>query len=118
MYVESYRLYAQRHDTVDDIVVVLLECLDGLLPADAGLGHDKLNVLGLETSVVDLFTVVLLLSWFARSLLNGLALVSAVGRVVVGSLVSSLRGELLSGGSLSLNVEILNLGLAKNAVPN
>lgn len=114
----NFRLYAQCHDTVDNIVVVLLECLDGLLPTDAGLGHDKLNVLGLETGVVNLLTIVfLLLGWLARTLLNGLALVGTISGVVVGSLVCRLCGELLGGGSLSLNVEVLNLGLTKDAVP-
>lgn len=111
-------LYAQCHDTVDDVVVILLERLDGLLSAYAGLGHDKLNILSLETSVVNLLPVILLLlSWFAGALLNGLPLVSAVGGVVVRGLVGGLRGELLGGGSLSLNVEVLNFGLAEDAVP-
>lgn len=114
----SFRLYAQCHDTVDNIVVVLLERLDGLLSADAGLGHDELDVLSLKSSVVNLLTIVLLLlGRLAGALLNGLALVGTLGRVVVGSLVSGLRGELLGSGGLSLNVEVLNLGLTEDAVP-
>lgn len=65
------RLYAQCHDTVDNIIIILLECLDGLLSADAGLGHDKLDVLGLQTSVINLLAIVFfLLGWLARALLN------------------------------------------------
>lgn len=112
----SFRLYAQCHDTVDNIVVVLLERLDSLLPANAGLGHDELNVLSLKPSVVNLLTIVLLLlTRLARAFLDGLALVGALSRVVVRSLVGGLRGELLGSGSLSLNVQVLDLGLTENA---
>jgi hypothetical protein len=110
-------LYAQSHDRVDNVVVVLLEGLDGLLPRDAGLLHDKLNVLGLETRVIDLLAIVLLLVLLL--LLDGLALVvTVVVVVVVTSVVVGLSlglGELLSGGSLGLGVQVLDLGLTKDA---
>lgn len=111
-------LYAQRHDTVDDVVVVLLESLDGLLSADAGLCHDKLNVLGLKTGVINLLAVILLLlsGLLASITLNSLALVGTLGGVVVRSLVGGLGRELLSCRSLRLRVEILDLGLAEDAV--
>ena len=116
----SHRLYAQGHDTVDNVVVVLLEGLDGLLPADAGLGHDELDVLGLKTGVIDLLTVILLLLGL---LLDLLLLAVSVGVVVVvivvvaGVAVTLLLslGELLGGGSLSLGVEVLDLGLTEDA---
>lgn len=108
-------LYAECHDRVDNIVVVLLECLDGLLPADTSLGHDELDVLGLKTGVVDLLTVILLLLLLGLTSLDGLALVTVVVTgVVTGSL---LLGESLGGGSLGLGVEVLNLGLTEDAVP-
>jgi hypothetical protein len=111
-------LYAQSHDRVDDVVVVLLEGLDGLLPRDTGLLHNKLNVLGLESRVIDLLAVILLLLIFLL-LLDGLALVVTVVVVmVVTSVVVGLSlglGELLSGGSLSLGVQVLDLGLAEDA---
>lgn len=109
------RLYAQGHDTVDDVVVVLLERLDGLLPADAGLSHHKLDVLRLKTGVVDFLTIVLLLLSLLRIALNGLALVGTLGGVIVASLVGRLRSELLSGGGLSLGVEVLDLSLTEDA---
>ena len=111
----SHRLYAQGHDTVDNVVVVLLEGLDGLLPADAGLGHDELDVLGLKTGVIDLLTVILLLL-LGLGTLDSLALDTLGGVVVAGVVVGRLVGELLSSLSLSLGVEVLNLGLTEDAV--
>lgn len=108
-------LYAEGHDAVDNVVVVLLEGLDGLLPAHAGLGHDKLDVLGLETSVVDLLAIVLLLLLLLGTL-DGLALVTLGGVVVAGVVVGGLAGELLGSLGLGLGVEVLNLSLTENAV--
>lgn len=111
----SHRLYAQGHDTVDNVVVVLLEGLDGLLPADAGLGHDELDVLGLKTGVIDLLTVILLLL-LGLGTLDGLGLGALGGVVVTGVVVGRLVGELLSSLGLGLGVEVLNLGLTEDAV--
>ena len=105
-------LYAQGHDGVDNVVVVLLEGLDGLLSADRSLGHDKLNVLGLKTGLVDLLTVILLFLLLLGLNLGGLALVGVVVGVLSGTL---LLGELLGSGSLGLRVQVLNLGLTEDA---
>ena len=110
-----HRLYAEGHDTVDNIVVVLLEGLDGLLPAHAGLGHDELDVLGLKTGVIDLLTVILLLL-LGLGTLDGLGLGALGGVVVTGVVVGRLVGELLSSLGLGLGVEVLNLGLTEDAV--
>jgi hypothetical protein len=106
-------LYAQGHDGVDNVVVVLLEGLDSLLSADRGLGHDKLNVLGLETGLVNLLTVILLFLLLLGLNLRGLALVRVVVSVLGGTL---LLGELLGSGGLGLRVQVLNLGLTEDAV--
>lgn len=108
-------LYAQRHDGVYDVVVVLLEGLDGLLPGDTSLLHDKLNVLALETGVINLLVIVLLL--FLLLVLDGLALGGLV-TVVVASVVVGLGlglSKLLGGGGLGLGVEVLDLGLTEDA---
>lgn len=107
----SANLYAEGHDGVDNVVVVLLERLDGLLPRDAGLLHDQLNVLGLETGLVDLLAIVLLLFLL---LLGGrlLALAVVVALVVTGSLGLS---ELLGSGGLGSGVQVLDLGLTEDA---
>ena len=105
-------LYAQGHDGVDNVVVVLLEGLDGLLSADRSLGHDKLNVLGLKTGLVDLLTVILLFLLLLGLNLGGLALVGVVVGVLSGTL---LLGELLGSGGLGLRVQVLNLGLTEDA---
>jgi hypothetical protein len=112
--ITSHLLYAQGHDAVDNVVVVLLEGLDGLLPADAGLGHDELDVLGLKTGVIDLLAVILLL--LGLGALDGLALGTLGGVVVAGVVVGRLVGELLGSLGLSLGVEVLNLGLTEDAV--
>jgi hypothetical protein len=68
-------LDAQSHDGVDNIIVILLESLDGLLSADRGLSHDELNVLGLETSLINLLTIINLLLILLGLNLGSLALV-------------------------------------------
>jgi hypothetical protein len=113
---KRHRLYAEGHDTVDNIVVVLLEGLDGLLPAHAGLSHDELDVLGLEASVIDLLAIVVVLLLLLGTL-DGLALVTLGGVVVAGVVVGGLAGELLGSLGLGLRVEVLNLGLTEDAVP-
>jgi hypothetical protein len=114
-------LYWEGHDGVDNIIVVLLEGLDSLLPRDTGLLHDELNVLGLKTRVIDLllvFLVFLLLFVVVLLVLDGLALALVVMVVVVAGVVvrSGLSlGELLGSGSLGLGVQVLDLGLTENA---
>ena len=110
-------LYAESHDGVDDIVVVLLQGLDGLLAGDGSLLHDKLDVLGLKTRVIDLLTVVLLLDLLLDLLLLAVSVVVVVVVVVAGVVVALLLslGELLGGGSLSLGVQVLDLGLTEDA---
>lgn len=113
----SSPLYTQRHNTVNNIVVVLLQRLDSLLPAHARLRHHELDVLGLQARVIHLLAVVLFLL-SGLLVLDGLALVTAVGRTVIvaGMLVGGLRGELLGCGGLGLGVEVLDLGFAEDAV--
>jgi hypothetical protein len=103
-------LDAQSHDGVDYIIVVVFEREDGLLPADAGLGHDELDVLVLDTLGVDLLVVILLLL-----LLGGLLTVGVAGVVVV-VVVGGGSGDLLSSGGLGTSVQVLDLSLAEDAV--
>lgn len=110
--------YAECHDRVHDVVVVLPEGLDGLLTGDVGLGHDKVNVLGLEAGLVNLLAVILLLLLLALGL-GGLALAEVVLVVVTSVLTTSgglSSGELLSSRSLGLRVQVLDLGLTEDAV--
>jgi hypothetical protein len=113
----DHSLYAESHDGVNDIVIVLPESLDGLLAGNACLCHDELNILGLKTSLVNFLTIILLL--LLLILHRGLALAEDLLLVVVvtGVVAGSLRGsELLSGGGLGLGVQVLNLGLTEDAV--
>ena len=109
-------LYAKRHDAVDDVVVVLLESLDGFLPAHICLSHNELDILRLQTSVVYLLSVVFFFFGSLGSVtFDSLALVALSSVIVAGVLVGRLRGELLGGGSLGLRVEVLDLSLAEDA---
>jgi hypothetical protein len=112
----DHSLYAESHDGVNDVVVVLPESLDGLLAGNACLCHDELNVLGLKASLINLLTIIFLFL-FLLILLGGLALAENLLLVVVtGVVAGSLGGsELLSGGSLGLGVQVLNLGLTEDA---
>ena len=99
---------------VDDIVIVLLQCLDGLVTGNVGLSHDKLNVLVLETGGIDLLVILLLLLLL---LLDSLTLSMVVGVVVAGVVVVVVLGGsgLLGSVELSLGVKVLNLGLTEDA---
>lgn len=105
-------LNTQSHDGVDNIVVILLQCLDGLFAADTGLGHDQLNVLVLKTLGVHLLAVILLF------VLLGLAVLGVLARlaVVVAGVVTlgTGGGELLSSGLLGGSVDVLDLGFTEN----
>jgi hypothetical protein len=109
-------LDAECHDGVDNVVVVVLECLDSLLARHTGLGHDKFDVLGLQAGIVDFFVIVIV---FLLSLLvfNLLALSVLIVVIVTGVVFTGLlSSELLSGGGLVLRVEILDLGLTEDAI--
>lgn len=108
-------LYAEGHNGVDDVVVILLERLDSLLPRDARLLHDQFDVLRLKSRVVDLLAVVLLLFLL---LFDSLALAVVVVVVVSGVVVSTGLGggKLLGCRSLGLRVQVLDLGLAEDAM--
>lgn len=108
--------YAECHDRVDDIIVVLPERLDGLLPGHVGLGHDELNVLGLQTRLIDFLSIVLILVLLGFGF-RGLALALSVIVTSVVSVTSGLgSSELLSSTDLRLSVQVLNLGLTEDAV--
>ena len=105
-------LDTQRHDRVDDIIIVLFQSFDCLLARYSGLCHDELDVLILDAVGINLFfvVIVLLLSITALARLARLA-VAVAGVVVVGALA----GELLSGSRLGRGVEVLDLRLAEDA---
>jgi hypothetical protein len=106
---------AQRHYGVDDVVVVLLERLDGLCARHAGLLHHELDVLVLEPILVHLLVVVVVLLGRLLRLaqVDGLALAAAV---VVARVVGVLGRELLGGGRGSLRVEVFNFRFAEDSI--
>jgi hypothetical protein len=83
------------------------------------LGHDQFDILVLQTSSIDLLSLVLILVFLGIASLNSLAL-SVVVVVVVASVIVSgvvmglLGGQLLSSVELSLGVEILDLGFSED----
>jgi hypothetical protein len=107
--------YTQCHDRVDYIVPVVFQSFDGLLPTDVGLCHDEFDILRLQAAIVDLLIIIIV---FLRLLvLNSLAL-ALVFRVIVAGVVSVARfgsSELLGSSGLMSRVEVLDLGLAKDA---
>ena len=76
--------------------------------------HDQLDVLGFETTVVNLFIVIIV--FLDLLVLNSLALTVLGGVVVSGVVLTSLLGcgKLLSSGSLVLRVEVFDLGLTED----
>merc|ERR1712241_684704 len=89
-------LHRQFHDSVNDVVVVILERLDRLALRHSGLLHYELDVLSFDSFVLLVFFD-LGDSWFLGDWLRLLL-------------------ELLSCGHLSLCAQIFDLGLAKNDV--
>lgn len=117
----KYALYAESHDRVDYVVVVLFQCLDSLVPRDTCLGHDQLDILVFQSGSVNLLTIVFILILLAIATINSFTLAVVVGVVVASVIMSGvvmglLRGQLLSGRDLGLGVEILDLGFAEDAV--
>ncbi|CAG1987989.1 unnamed protein product [Fusarium graminearum] len=106
-----------NHDGIDNIVVVLLQCLDSLVSADIGLGHDKLDVLILESRGVDLLLLLLflvLVVFLILLLLVGLNSLAGLAVVVTRVVLSVLRSELGSSSLLSSGVDVLNLSLTED----
>lgn len=105
-------LNAQRHDGVDYIVVIFLQCFNSLLARNVGLGHDELNILVLDTLSIYLFAVILLFFLGCLALVVMVIIAVAVTGVVV--VVSTSAGKLLGSSGLGTGVEVLNLSLAKD----
>ena len=90
-------LHRQLHNGVHDVVVVVLQRLDSLGAGGACLGHDKLDVLGLDAGLIDLLVVGAGGDGGGRGGRLGLA-------------------ELLGGLGLLLRGEILDLRLSEDNV--
>ncbi len=115
-------LCTQCHDRIHDIVIVLLERLDGLLARHAGLRHDQIDILGFQTRLVHLFTIILVFvrvlaapferlagpAHFRAMIVTGVS-VAVAGRARLG------RRKLLSSRGLRGGVEVFDLGFSKDA---
>lgn len=106
-------LDTERHDGIDNVIVVLLQCLDSLFAADVGLGHDELDILVLDALGVDLLVVILLLFLLLGVAVLGVA-VAGVVVALVAALGGSLGSDLLSSSLLGGGVDVLDLGLTKD----
>ena len=53
-------LHGQLHNRIHNVVIVVLQRLHGLGAGHVGLGHDELDVLGLDSGLVDLVILLLL----------------------------------------------------------
>lgn len=108
-------LDTESHDRVDNVVVVLLERLDSLLPRYVGLRHDELDILVLNALGVHLLAVILLL---LGGLLLGVTTLDSLARlaVVVARVVVLGGGKLLGSRGLGGGVQVLDLGLTEDAV--
>ena len=115
-----YSLHTQRHDRVDDVIVILLQRLDRLLPTHARLRHHEFDILTLQTGIVHLLIVVFVFFRLLGVRFDGfaLALAMVVARVAVGGaggVSGLLSGELLRGRGLGLRVKVFDLGFAEDA---
>merc|ERR1719228_1814919 len=103
------RLHGQLHDRVYNVVGVIFQRLDGLGARDVGLGHDQLDVLVLDPSLVYSVSILLLLLRDGSGP-SGASCPHLSGLWHLGCL------ELLSCLHLSLLGEVFYLGLAKHDV--
>ena len=75
-------LYAQCHDRVDYIIVILLQCLNSLLSGNACLSHDQLDILVLKTRSINLLSIILVIILLVIALINSLALSVVMGVIM------------------------------------
>jgi hypothetical protein len=110
-------LSAKSHDRVDNVVVVLFQSLDGLLPRNARLCHDQFDVLTLKPILVNVLPiiVVLLAVVVVMVVIVVVIVIMALSFAVVVSGVIVCAGELLSSIGLGLRVEVFDFGLAEDA---
>lgn len=94
-------LSCEFHDGCDDVAIGSLECLHRLGPRHGGLGHHQLDVLRLNTSLVD--GLIIFLGCCRRLRLREHA-------------AQIRRLELLCSLGLQLRAQVLDLGLAKNDI--
>ena len=119
----AFALCTERHDGVDNIIVVLPQRLDGFLTRHAGLCRDQVNILRLQSGVVDLLSVVIVVVVFdlagvfrGRFALAGLGAVVATSmRIAMAGVARVGRGQLLGSTGLGRRVEIFDLGFAEDA---
>lgn len=84
------------------------------------MSHDQFDILGLKARIIDFLTIVLLFFLLGFRGVDSLALSVVVSVVVAGVGISTAWGsvlsgsKLLSGGCLSLRVQVLNLGLTED----
>jgi hypothetical protein len=89
-------LYAQSHDRINYVVVVLFQCLDSLVSRDACLGHDKLNILIFETGSIDFLSIIFIVIFFVLASFNGLALSIVIGVVMARVVMTGVVVRFLS----------------------
>jgi hypothetical protein len=106
-------LYAQSHNGIDNIIVVLPQSFDGLFTRHACLSHDQLDILIFQARLIDFLAVVFILFLLVPSI-NCLALVTMIVACVCIFTASSIR-DLLCRRGLSLRVEVLDLGFTEDA---
>lgn len=117
-----HTLYAKRHYGIHNVVPVLFQCLDSLVPRDTCLSHNQLDILRFQTGVIHLFPVVLVLILLRIPRLNGLTL-SAVMWVIVTGVGIAITSMIIVGGSnafqsivADLRTEILDFGFTEDTV--
>lgn len=94
-----------------------MQRLDSLLPRDTCLRHDELDVLGLQTRVVDLLSVIFVVVFLRLARVDGFAFafmrVVVAGVGVAGGGAFLLR-QLLDGRGLGLGVEVFDFGFTED----
>lgn len=80
----------------------------------AYLGHDELDVLALQASSINLLALILLLVLLTLNSVGSSLLVGSGSEISLEVRDTLTSLEVLSGGSLGLGVEVLNLGLSED----
>lgn len=111
---------AQRHNRIDNIIAILLQRLNRLLPRHTRLRHHQINILTLQPAIIHLLVIVIvLLHLLGLLVLFLVAVLVVVLAVVVARVVAGggalLGGELLRGAGLGLRVQVFDFGFAEDA---
>ena len=110
--------YTQCHDRIDNVISILLQCIDRFLPRHVRLSHYEFNVLALQPGVINLLVIIVIL-FRLFDFLFALSVIVVVTSVIMTCMVARISAlsssKLLGCAGLCLRIQVFNLGFTKDA---